>query len=64
MPDGTEIEISLGRESQFDHIQYGSYVTLVDKKGLLDGAVFTGRQPSQAEPVSPRSDYTATWPSL
>ncbi len=51
LPDGTEIEISLGRESQFDQIQYGPYVTLVDKKGILDGVVFTGRQPSQAEQV-------------
>ena len=51
LPDGTEIDLSLGRESQFTHIHFGPYRVLVDKKNILDGAVFTWRVPSHDEQV-------------
>jgi len=47
--DGTEGELSLGRESQFNHDHGGPYQVLLDKKNILAGAVFPRRQPSQAE---------------
>jgi predicted nucleotidyltransferase len=48
-PDGTEAELALGRESQFDHIHGGPYRVLLDKKRLLAGAVFRWSEPAQAE---------------
>jgi predicted nucleotidyltransferase len=47
--DGTEGELGLGRESQFDHIHGGLYEVLVDKKGILEGAVFPWHQADQIE---------------
>jgi predicted nucleotidyltransferase len=49
--DGTEVELALGRESHFDHIQMGPFRILLDKKGILEGAVFSGYEPTQAEQI-------------
>src|ERR1700730_9851123 len=49
--DGTEGELALGRESHFTHIHVGPYRVLLDKKGLLAGAVFSGHEPAQAEQI-------------
>lgn len=49
--DGTEGELALGRASGFNQISRGAYRVLLDKKGLLAGAVFPGHQPTQAEQV-------------
>ena len=51
LPYGTEIDLSLGRESQFTHIHFGPYRVLVDKRNILDGAVFTWRVPAQDEQI-------------
>ena len=50
-PDGTEVELALGRESQFNHNHGGPYKVLLDKKNILAGAVFPGTQPAQAEQI-------------
>jgi len=47
--DGTEGELSIGRTSDFNQINRGAYRTLLDKTGILAGAVFTGHEPAQAE---------------
>jgi predicted nucleotidyltransferase len=47
--DGTEGELSLGRESQFNHNHGGPYRVLLDKKNILAGAVFPRDHPAQAE---------------
>jgi predicted nucleotidyltransferase len=48
-PDGTEVELSLGHESQFNHNHGGPYRILLDKKNILAGAVFPRNEPTQAE---------------
>src|SRR6266498_3720506 len=50
-PDGTEVELSLGRESQFNHNHGGPYRVLLDKKNILAGAVFPRDEPTQAEQI-------------
>jgi hypothetical protein len=50
-PDGTECELSIGRESAFTHIQSGPYHVLLDKRGVLEGAVFAWPPPGPAEQV-------------
>jgi hypothetical protein len=50
-PDGTEGELALGRESQFNHIHTGPYRVLLDKKRILTGAVFPWYGPAQAEQI-------------
>ena len=50
-PDGTECELSIGRESAFTHIQSGPYHILLDKQGILDGAVFAWPEPDPAEQI-------------
>ncbi len=50
-PDGTEGELDLGRESQFHHIHAGPYRVLLDKKGILAGAVFQGYEPARFEQI-------------
>jgi predicted nucleotidyltransferase len=50
-PDGSEVELALGRESQFNHNHGGPYRVLLDKKNLLAGAVFPRYQPAQAEQI-------------
>jgi hypothetical protein len=47
--DGTEGELALGRENHFQHIHGGPYRVLLDKKGILAGAVFPSYEPAQAE---------------
>ena len=49
--DGTEGELDLGRESHFHHIHGGPYRVLLDKKGILAGAVFPWHEPAQAEQI-------------
>jgi predicted nucleotidyltransferase len=46
--DGTEVELSLGHESHFNH-DHGPYTVLLDKKNILAGAVFARHQPALAE---------------
>ena len=48
-PDGTEVELFLGRESQCAHNQGEPYEVLLDKKNILAGAVFPRHQPAQAQ---------------
>jgi predicted nucleotidyltransferase len=48
-PDGTEVELSFGRESQLQHNHGGPYQVLLDKKNILTEAVFPRRHPTQAE---------------
>jgi predicted nucleotidyltransferase len=48
-PNGTEVELSLGHESQFNHNHGSPYQVLLDKKNLLAGAVFPRRHPTPAE---------------
>lgn len=48
-PDGTEVELGLGRESHFTDLYSGPYKVLLDKKGILAEAVFTWHEPPQAE---------------
>jgi predicted nucleotidyltransferase len=48
-PDGTEVELSFGCESQCNHNHGGPYMVLLDKKNILTGAVFPRRRPTQAE---------------
>jgi hypothetical protein len=50
-PDGTEGELALGRASDFTHMSCGSYRVLLDKTGILAGAVFLGYEPTQAEQI-------------
>lgn len=50
-PDGVEGELGIGRESQFDHIYFGPYSILVDKKRVLEGAVFSGQLPAPADQI-------------
>jgi Streptomycin adenylyltransferase len=49
--DGTEGELALGRESHFAHIHVGPYRVLLDKKGILAGAMFSWHEPAQAEQI-------------
>lgn len=51
LADGTEGELAPGRESHFTHIHVGPYRILLDKKGILTGAVFTGSAPAHADQV-------------
>jgi predicted nucleotidyltransferase len=49
--DGTEVELALGRESHFNHIHVGPYKVLLDKQGILAGAVFVWNEPTEAEQI-------------
>ena len=49
--DGTEGELALGRVSDFSQINRGPYRVLLDKRGVLAGAVFPGHEPTQAEQI-------------
>ena len=49
--DGAEVELGLGRESHFNHIYVGPYRVLLDKKGILAGAVFSWHETTQAEQI-------------
>jgi hypothetical protein len=45
LTDATEGELGVGCESQFNDIHTGPYKVLLDKKGILSGAVFPAREP-------------------
>jgi predicted nucleotidyltransferase len=49
--DGTECELLLGRESNFNHIHAGPFKVLLDKKGILAGAVSSWQEPSHDEQI-------------
>jgi predicted nucleotidyltransferase len=49
--DDTEGELWFGGESRLDHLQGGPYRVLVDKKGILEGAVFPEQAPAHAEQI-------------
>jgi hypothetical protein len=52
LPDGTEGELSFGRESRLDEVIHGPYRTLLDRKGILEGAEAGSPEPdptTQAE---------------
>jgi predicted nucleotidyltransferase len=49
--DDTEGELWFGSESHLDHIHSGPYRVLLDKKGILVGAVFPEQEPTQAEQI-------------
>ena len=50
-PDGAECELVLGRASTFNHIHVGPYKVLLDKKRILEGAVFPWPAVAQDEQV-------------
>src|SRR6266700_7947766 len=50
-PDGTEVELGLGRQSHFTHIHAGPYRVLLDKLGCLSGAVFSGFEAASTEQI-------------
>lgn len=50
-PDGTEGELGVGRPSDFTDMNRGAYRVLLDKTGILAGAVFPGYEPTQAEQI-------------
>jgi predicted nucleotidyltransferase len=47
--NGVEGELSMARESGFEHIHGGPHTVLVDKKGLLEGKTFALYQPAEAD---------------
>lgn len=49
--DGVEGEVVLGRQSRFTHIHMGPYHVLLDKQGILTGAVFPRPEVAQAEQI-------------
>jgi predicted nucleotidyltransferase len=51
LSNGAECELSLGRESQFNHDHGGPYQVLLDKKNILAGAAFPRTLPAQAEQI-------------
>lgn len=51
LANGTEVELSIGREGDFMHDHGSAYRVLLDKKNLLAGAAFPRKNPTQAEQV-------------
>ncbi len=51
LSDGAEVELALGRASEFKHDHGGPYIVLLDKKELLEGAIFPRRQPEESQQV-------------
>ena len=49
--DGTEGELAVGRESQFTQIHGGPDLLLLDKTGILAGAVFPWQEAAEADQV-------------
>lgn len=49
LTDGTECELGLARASQFAHLHSGPYRVLLDKRGILAGAVFPLPEADQDE---------------
>jgi predicted nucleotidyltransferase len=63
--DGAEIELALGRESQFQHIHGGPHRVLLDKKDILAGVSFPLHQADRAAQVELlRSLITWFWHDL
>ena len=58
LADGTEGELGLGRAGHFTHIHSGPYTVLLDKQGVLDGAVFPVAAVPEAEQVETLRDVT------
>jgi hypothetical protein len=50
--DGAEGELGIGCQSRFDHLHAGPFIPLVDKRGILQGAVFQGQPPDPAKQAS------------
>jgi predicted nucleotidyltransferase len=48
-PDGTEVEISFGHESQLSQILNEPYKVLLDKKNITSSIIFNAHKPDQAE---------------
>lgn len=51
LADGTEGELGLGRAGHFTHIHGGPYTVLLDKRGVLAGAVFPVAAVPEADQV-------------
>lgn len=51
LADGTEGELGLGRASQFAHLHAGPYRVLIDKRGILAGAIFPAPEVPPTEQV-------------
>jgi predicted nucleotidyltransferase len=49
--DDTEGELNFGREGRLSDIHAGQFRILVDKKNLLEGAVFSEDEPAQSEQI-------------
>jgi Streptomycin adenylyltransferase len=49
LADGTEGELVFGREGALEELEVGTFVTLVDKRGILDGAEFPFAKPDPDE---------------
>jgi predicted nucleotidyltransferase len=65
LADGSEGEIEFGRESRFLDVHSGSYKVLLDKKRILEGAVFPERYPDAAEQTEKlRRQITWFWHDL
>jgi predicted nucleotidyltransferase len=47
LPDGTEGELSFGRESRLDEVIHGPYRALLDTKGILEGAEAGSPEPDR-----------------
>ena len=61
-PDDKEGELMIGRESHFKHIHIDPHRVLLDKKGILAGVVFTGRESTHDEQIETlRSQITWFW---
>jgi predicted nucleotidyltransferase len=49
LADGTECEVVFGREGALEELDVGPFVTLVDKRGILEGAEFPLPRPDPDE---------------
>jgi len=49
LADGTECELVFGREGALEEVDVGPFRTLIDKRGILDGAEFPFAQPDPDE---------------
>jgi hypothetical protein len=49
LADGSECEVVFGREGALEELDVGPFVTLVDKRGILDGAEFPLPRPDPDE---------------
>jgi hypothetical protein len=45
LADGIECELVFGREGALEEVDVGTFSTLIDKRGILDGAEFPLAQP-------------------